>query len=115
MRHLKTISLPYGGVNGVVWLPGAAGDRSGRIYVLCHFADRIHVFKDVYPFEELADETIVLRDERFRLSGPLHVVGSARSRALFVLEWERKWIWRMNVADRSFGFKISKGSRSKYY
>ena len=76
-------------VYGVAWL-------ENKIYVVCGHSNRVHVYPDREPFDELKDEGIQIRE----MKEPWDMAASGVSRSIFISDSDNQCIWRIQMPSK---------------
>ena len=75
-------------VVGVTWL-------ENKIYVVCKGSNRVHVFPDQEPFDELEEEEIKIKG----MKQPRDMSASKDSRSIFISDQKETCLWRVQMSD----------------
>ena len=73
-------------VVGVTWL-------ENKIYVVCRRSNRVHVFPDQEPFDELKEEEIKIEG----MKRPWDISASKGSRSMFISDLGDRCLWRVQM------------------
>ena len=73
-------------VDGVTWL-------ENKIYVVCRESNRVHVFPDQEPFDELKEEEIKIEG----MNDPWDMSASKVSRSMFISDPDDRCVWRVQM------------------
>ena len=73
-------------VDGVTWL-------ENKIYVVCRGSNRVHVFPDQEPFDELKEEEIKIEG----MKRPWDMSASKVSRSMFISDPGDRCLWRVQM------------------
>ena len=73
-------------VHGVTWL-------ENKIYVVCRGSNRVHVFPDQEPFDELKEEEIKIEG----MKRPCDISASKVSRSMFISDPGDRCLWRVQM------------------
>ena len=75
-------------VGGVTWL-------ENKIYVVCRKSNKVHVFQDQEPFDEVEEERIQIEG----MADPWDISASQVSRTIFISDNDNRCLWKVHVPD----------------
>ena len=76
-------------VRGVAWL-------ENKIYVVCGGSNRVHVYPDEEPFDELEDDRIEIKE----MEDPWDMAASGVSRSILIGDYGNECIWRIQMPSK---------------
>ena len=77
------------GIYGVAWL-------ENKIYVVYGGSNRVHVFPDQAPFDELKDDRIEIKE----MEVPYDMAASRVCRSMFISDFDNRCIWRIQMPSK---------------
>ena len=91
-------------VKGVTWL-------ENKIYVVCRGSNRVHVFPDQEPFQELKEEEIKISD----MKQPWDMTASKVSQSIFITDRGERCLWRVQMPGGAISRHEMDGMPSTLY
>ena len=76
-------------LSGMAWL-------GNKIYIVCSDSNRLHVYPDQEPFDELKDDRIEIKEMEI----PGDMAASGVSRSIFICDFVNRCIWRIKMPSK---------------
>ena len=89
-------------IDGVTWL-------ENKIYVVCSLSNRVHVFPDQEPFDELKEEEIKIEG----MKQPRDMSASKVSQLIFISDPGDRCLWRVQIPGGGISQWVMEGAPGK--